>query len=574
MPGSISSLGIGSGVLSSDVIEQLRESDEGLIINPIDRNIEANQQKTAAIDLLDSLLTTFQASTDALSFFTLYQGRTSTSTNEAVTVEALAGSDIQDFSIDVRKLAQKDIIQSDTYGSRTDKIASGDGTLTLNIDGSDFDIDYTDDTTLEELAQAINDKAGSKVDAKILKIGDNDFRMIITSDETGKDQNIIMSDSGALKNSPHVADNDPFFQSNQFSATTDIMANAPGTMTFNVDGANLDVAYTATTTLAEMAFNINDQHGDKLDAQIVQNDTGDFRLVVSAKDSVSDASGVTVSDTGGLNDDPSVAPTSPLTLPSANQWSSIQKSVDAEFKYDGITFTRGSNEIDDLVNGVTITLNKADATNGEFSNVTINQDIDEITAEMNNFTSSYNALISQLDDMVNSDLDEGKVGIFNGDNTIKDISRSINKIVTSINGEGESLINFGISLSQDGTMSFDADKFKEENSKDLAKAELFFAGGTVIGKDGSDSLKTGLFEALDDRVNTFISSSGTVTAYDQDLTDRLKGLQTERERSVALLDARYETMTQRFIQYDSLISRLNNSFSALDQQIKFQLNGN
>jgi flagellar hook-associated protein 2 len=75
-------------------------------------------------------------------------------------------------------------------------------------------------------------------------------------------------------------------------------------------------------------------------------------------------------------------------------------------------------------------------------------------------------------------------------------------------------------------------------------------------------------------VNTFISSSGTVTAYDQDLTDRLKGLQTERERSVALLDARYETMTQRFIQYDSLISRLNNSFSALDQQIKFQLNGN
>ena len=48
MPGSISSLGIGSGVLSSDVIEQLRESDEGLIINPIDRNIEANQQKNSS----------------------------------------------------------------------------------------------------------------------------------------------------------------------------------------------------------------------------------------------------------------------------------------------------------------------------------------------------------------------------------------------------------------------------------------------------------------------------------------------------------------------------------------------
>jgi len=45
MASSISSLGIGSGVLTADVIDQLKEADESRIIKPIENKITINNQK-------------------------------------------------------------------------------------------------------------------------------------------------------------------------------------------------------------------------------------------------------------------------------------------------------------------------------------------------------------------------------------------------------------------------------------------------------------------------------------------------------------------------------------------------
>ena len=115
-----------------------------------------------------------------------------------------------------------------------------------------------------------------------------------------------------------------------------------------------------------------------------------------------------------------------------------ENSQDATFKYNGITLTRSTNEITDITSGLTITLLQED----ESSNFSITQDKETVSSELSNFVTAYNSLMEQLNNMTTSDVEAGTVGIFNGDNSINNIRREINKILTNFNEDGLSRNNF------------------------------------------------------------------------------------------------------------------------------------
>ena len=184
MPGTLSSLGLGSsGALSADTIDKLKANDEQRQINPIKAKIESTTQKTQAYDLISSLTVGLSASTDRLGGDLLYLNRNTSVTGDGATVTAANGVAPQSFTIDVTTLATKDIQQSSTFASKADTIATADGTITINIDGQDFDIAVTTTTTIEDFKNSINDIAGEKVDASILNVADGDYRLVVSSDE-------------------------------------------------------------------------------------------------------------------------------------------------------------------------------------------------------------------------------------------------------------------------------------------------------------------------------------------------------------------------------------------------------
>ena len=135
--GALSSLGIGSGVLTSSVIDQLKASDTAMEITPINNKITANTQKQQDISLLDSLLSSFSSSVSSLSSNSLYQNRTVSGSSAGASVTASAGADIQNFTISNTKLATSDILQSGSFSDPTATIASGTGSLNLNVNGKD-----------------------------------------------------------------------------------------------------------------------------------------------------------------------------------------------------------------------------------------------------------------------------------------------------------------------------------------------------------------------------------------------------------------------------------------------------
>ena len=190
----ISSLGVGSSVLTQDVIDQLKAVDESQFVKPITTKISAEKSKIGQLNIVNALMDNLTETTSSIADFGLFNTRVATVTGDAIDVSVEDGTDIQDFDITVNHLATKEIIQSGTFSSSTAAIADGDGQLKLSVGSEDFLFDYTKDTTLESLKEDINNKASGTVKASIVQIGDNDFRLFLTAVNTGTGQDISITD--------------------------------------------------------------------------------------------------------------------------------------------------------------------------------------------------------------------------------------------------------------------------------------------------------------------------------------------------------------------------------------------
>lgn len=463
---SVSSLGAGSGVLTQTVIDQLKASDEATTITPIDQKITLQKQKSSALSLLNSLLTTFKSSTSALSDGTIYQQRSVSGNSDSVSVTANAGVAVQSLTINNTQMALKNVQESGSFSNETNNIATGNGTMHLTISGLSYDINYTSSTTLSSLKDAINNTAGESVKASVLQVGTGDYRLILTSNQTGQDQKITLSDS----------------------------------------------------------------IGGTLNSKILPYDSND--------------------NPTGMQE--------------------IQAARDASFEYNGINMTRSTNTITDIVTGVTINLLQ-DSGN---ANISITQNTQAISDELSSFTQNYNSLRSQLSNMTTSDSTAGTVGIFNGDNTINSISREINQIITSMNKDNLSLTQFGIDLNQSGVMSFNSTSFLAKFNQDPTALETFFSGSTKIDSNGNLTAIDGIFNSMDELLNKYTGTGGIISTLTNASTKDFNSLNENKKRYQELLDARYSAMSSRFVLYDTLMTRLNNQFSALKQQIDAAANGN
>ena len=442
--GALSSLGIGSGVLTSSVIDQLKASDTAMEITPINNKITANTQKQQDITLLESLVSSFSSSVSSLSSNSLYQNRTVSGSSAGASVTASAGADIQNFTISNTKLATSDIVQSGSFSDPTATVANGAGTLNLNVNGKDYKIAYDATTTYQGLKQAITDAAGADVKASVLQTGDSAYSLVLNSNNTGASQQITLTDLSGNLNT-NLLENT--LQSGTFSSSSAAIATGAATdgsdyLTITAGGQSSKIYYTNTTSLTDLANSINSDStaSANVTARVIQNSAGTYNLVLSAKGS-NQTTPITLTDSTAV----SGSPANPgIMLSQLNPTSSIggatdvQSASDATFQYNGINMTRSSNTITDISSGVTINLL---SNSSSTANINITQDTQPIKDAMSSMVTSYNALQAQLKTLTNSDTSSGAAaGDFSGDSTINSIDRGIKNILTSTDPTGLGLM--------------------------------------------------------------------------------------------------------------------------------------
>ncbi len=188
----VSSLGVGSSILTQDVLDQLREVDEGSLIRPINLNLANENDKITAFGVLDANMTNYSDSTDAIKSALLWDERSAEVTSgTSVSVSAISKTDIQDFTLNVSTLATKQIEQSGAFGAKTDVIDTSSGSFDIQVGtGTAISISYEAGTTLDEMKNLINKEAGDLVDATIVQINSGEFRLFLSSDETGNETGV------------------------------------------------------------------------------------------------------------------------------------------------------------------------------------------------------------------------------------------------------------------------------------------------------------------------------------------------------------------------------------------------
>ncbi len=455
MAGTINSLGIGSGVLTSSLIDKLKAADTNVIIKPIDNKITTNTQEQKSESLLASLMTSLQTSASSLSYGNAFDTKTVSVTGSAqVTVDP--GANIQSFTLDTVSLAKKDITKFGTQTSKTSPIASSSGVLKIN----NYSITYDATTTLSSLAQSITDIAGSTVSASILQTGTNAYNLVLSSKQTGASQTLTIQDT--------------------------------------TDGTN------GTGSLDASLF---------------------------------DAS---------------------------NGYAKVQTAADANFKYNGISVTRPTNDISDLILGVHIKLTQA----GDISNVNISTDKKTIIGEVQQFVDSYNTLITNVNDMTTKNQATGATGIFNGNNFVNSIPNDINSILLSRNINGQSLMDYGIGLDRHGQMTFDSTALDAKLNSDSTAVKNFFSGGV----DANGTVEKGIFVSMNDKLKSYTGYGKLLSNFSDNLKTEGTNLNKSKLSAQDALNARYAIMTTKFAAYDAMISKINNQSKSLLQIIAASTN--
>ncbi len=252
----------------------------------------------------------------------------------------------------------------------------------------------------------------------------------------------------------------------QNSATATVGA---GTLTLNNDGGE-SFAVTLSdgaSTLTDLREAINDQHGDSLQASIIEVTSGSFQLVVSSK------------DTGAaINIKNDAAATDPSSFSgfdagfTAGGIDTEQTAIDANFSINGIDIVRASNEIDDVLEGVTLNLQKGEP--GTKIKLEVSTDLDEITSQFEELAKGFNDIISQIDRVTNRE-----TGVLSADNDLIGLKRTLQSQITRFIPNSDN-----VNIRDDGTIGF---------------TSLSQLGFETDRKDGTLSVDTSvLTEALED----------------------------------------------------------------------------
>jgi len=559
--GALSSLGIGSGVLTYDVIDKLKKADESAMIDPFKTRLTNTQNKEKSLNDLITQISLFKSSFSDFKDGTIFQKRLTDISGSSVTAQVNDGVAVQDITMDVTQLAQNDIYQSKGYDSEDSVINNTGSTQTITIGYGDNtqEISIESGATLSDLRDAINN-TDIGITASIINTGsdENPYKLILKGNETGKD-NIIKLDFGNIDD---LGFNDTVYESKEYSADTDKVNESGATQSFkiSVNGTDYSMDLADGATVSDMVDAINngelkDSNGNSLAGVSATFEDGHIKIHLA------DVGDISIDDTNlttAINDN--------TDFTNDNR---VQTAQNSEFKYNGVDIERDSNKIDDLVIGLTMNL-----TSTGTSTISIKQDTDTIDKEMQDFVSGYNSLVSKIQDLTKYDKENKITGVFQNESVIKNITRDMSNMLfnsfvtdtatrTDKNGSSYTeTINlntsdFGFSINKTGFLDFDSSKFDDMLKNSPEKTEKFFS-------DDDNGAFTKILDYIDSLTK---GSNSTLELLNQQYKNEEKSYQNTIDSNQKRIDAKYQTMAMQFASYDEMINSYNVQAQTIQQSI-------
>lgn len=276
-------------------------------------------------------------------------------------------------------------------------------------------------------------------------------------------------------------------------SSTKTAAGISGTITLTSpsSGTPINISVVATDTLADIQSAITNS-GANITATMVNTASTSspaYKLLLTGdnKGAANDFTVATTLDAGALS------------------FSTTQTAVDASLTIDGVSITKDSNTITDVINGATLNLETVGS-----GTLTFTTDYDGIISKVQDFVDSYNALTTYMAEQLRYDQTNNTRGVLFGNSTLMTIQNKVRSLVTNtVPGIDATNPNNLAALSQLGLLTNNENQLTLDSTALRDKLQSNFTDvQNVFTTSGSGTY-------------TFVSSTGNSTGgtYDTKVVD-------------------------------------------------------
>lgn len=267
-----------------------------------------------------------------------------------------------------------------------------------------------------------------------------------------------------------------------FGTFTAAAGSNPAAFTANGDKTDISIDITSSNnTLAGIRDAINAKNAS-VSASIVNDGSGN-RLVVTSKDTgeVNSLKISVADDDGNATDSAGLSALAYDPLAGTNNMTQMVAAKNALLNVDGMSISKPSNTVSDVIQGVTLTLKSVTTTSNA---LTVGTDTDTIQASVQSFVDAYNSLNTSMRNLTKF-VSAGSTanGALLGDSTARNIMVKLKSMLSSSSPTAttfKTLTDIGVTMSSDGALSLDSTKLKTAvttNVSDVAK--LFSPSATA-----------------------------------------------------------------------------------------------
>ena len=300
----------------------------------------------------------------------------------------------------------------------------------------------------------------------------------------------------------------------------------------------MDKEKAASGAVTASAFSPN---SGKFQFSLSSKQTGvDFRIT-----NLSDAGSSSALDALGLNIGNSRPAFDQSTTPdtAGYVYSDISENslLNSKFIFNGLNIQRNSNVVNDLVSGVTFTLNSVMQETDPDINVSVKSDTSSVRSNVEDFISKFNDVFSYIKSQ--NTFGSGKRGVFAGDSNASSLTNILSSVIYSPvsgipSGDINMLAQLGITFSSTNGLSIsDSTKLDNQINNNPSQVEALFNSSNGIANKLFDQIKpylgSGGYLALgQSRFDTTVNS----------LNDKNSAMQKRIDKNAESLRNRYEQL--------------------------------
>jgi|AntAceMinimDraft_1070359.scaffolds.fasta_scaffold03344_6 flagellar hook-associated protein 2 len=314
--------------------------------------------------------------------------------------------------------------------------------------------------------------------------------------------------------------------------------------------------------LQEIATKLSDAAGPFLSASVIAEKEGTARLRIRSDETGADAR---IAFTNEKNPgETSMASFLGLTNESGENNDSIAEGLgagrlfnvdklNAKFELDGISFERTSNQVENVLPGLSFELKKV-TENAE--TISITTDLDKSKEVIQGFINSMNRLTGDIRSKSTINAETGERGVLANNRSFRDLSFALrNRMLQSVDTGTDisTFLDIGLDFRQTGQLVIADEALLEEALKtNLNGVKELFAN-----KDN------GLAVSLKDEVDIYLrSETGIIPSIKRASESRVGTMENRLDSEEIFLRRRENILTQQFLQLEQLSIQIQSQFSA------------